>query len=1358
MAGGELVAAAEGLAADADKAAGQIGESTAALFEKTADNEESNLANTLSNEASTAQNITRIASTGEKTVEQSSADVEPAADTLAGAGEPPAASTTALPGASAPGPASVPEPKLGTTDPLAESTPPAARPTGADPVDLVTGEMLLTQRDLVLPGLLPLVFERVHLSNYRKGRWFGRSWASTLDQRVQTDMEGVHFAGPDGVVLHYPNPWEPGETVLADEGARWPLTWDRMTDTIRIEQPETGRTLYFPPGPTPRIARPLAAVSDRNGNRITIVHDEYGVPTEVFHSGGYHVYIDSIPTSAGSRIAALRPDHTPGAAAVAFRYDPRGRLTDVVNSSGLPLVFEYDDEDRITSWTNRAGRSYQYHYDESGRVASTGGTGGFLAATFAYDLVAKRTTMTNSLGHETVYTWNNLNQVVQVVDPLGAVTTMEQDRYGRLLVRTDPLGRTARFIRDEHGNPTRIGRPDGSEILVEYNALRLPASVLSPSGNLWQYTYDERGNLLAATDPAGAVTRYEYTGSGALSTVTDALGQVTRYESDAAGLPVGALNALGAQTRLERDGSGRICTLADALGGVARMGWTAEGALAWRVAVDGAREDWTYDADGNLLEHRDPCGGTTNFEYGPFGKPVARTDPSGARYEFTYDTQLRMTSVTNPAGSVWRYDYDAAGKLVSETDFNGRVLNYGYDPAGRLIARVNGAGQATIFVRDVLGRVIERRLSDMSFRFAYDPEGRVVFAQGPDGTLTYTRDALGRILAESADGRTLTYDYDTTGRRVRRTTPTGAVSEWTYDAVGLPASLATSGGGLAFQHDALGRETTRYLGPCAALSQSFDPAGRLTGQAIWAYDQIEPADAATANTDPETGTDTAAARTHQSLQQRAYAYRPDGFPVKAGDQLRGIREFELNAAGMVTTVSAATWTETYLYDTLGNLTHAVTPDGGADEDAQGEREHTGTVLRRAGRTTYEHDAQGRVVRTIRRTLSGQTREYHFSWTADDRLTQAITPDGSIWRYAYDPLGRRTAKRRLADDGTVLEETWFTWDGTRLAEQASITADGQAHVTTWDWEPGSHRAAAQTQRSWATDAPQAEIDIAFYAIVTDPVGAPAELVTPDGRIAWRQTTSLWGVPLRASGAPNVIDTPDTPNAPDTDNGPSTDDGPSTDNGLATAELHCPLRFPGQYHDAETGLNYNYQRYYDPTIARYLTPDPLQLAPAPNNYAYVPNPGRSADPLGLDPQDSPSDNNNLTVYRYGDRTNPYELQPKLASAPPDVQAQVAANMTDPVWAATRAEDHMQGDTANTPFISVAGDYHAAAATTDPWLHDITRQAPDLATFRVPTDRLVMPRNPLSISETEMLFNGSDLANFLVTWDANPYLGLP
>jgi len=34
----------------------------------------------------------------------------------------------------------------------------------------------------------------------------------------------------------------------------------------------------------------------------------------------------------------------------------------------------------------------------------------------------------------------------------------------------------------------------------------------------------------------------------------------------------------------------------------------------------------------------------------------------------------------------------------------------------------------------------------------------------------------------------------------------------------------------------------------------------------------------------------------------------------------------------------------------------------------------------------------------------------------------------------------------------------------------------------------------------------------------------------------------------------------------------------------------FRFPGQYHDEETGLHYNYHRYYHPNTGRYLSPDP------------------------------------------------------------------------------------------------------------------------------------------------------------------------
>jgi RHS repeat-associated protein len=60
----------------------------------------------------------------------------------------------------------------------------------------------------------------------------------------------------------------------------------------------------------------------------------------------------------------------------------------------------------------------------------------------------------------------------------------------------------------------------------------------------------------------------------------------------------------------------------------------------------------------------------------------------------------------------------------------------------------------------------------------------------------------------------------------------------------------------------------------------------------------------------------------------------------------------------------------------------------------------------------------------------------------------------------------------------------------------------------------------------------------------------------------------------------------------------------------------LRFPGQYYDAETGLNYNYFRDYNAIIGRYIESDPVGLWSDINLFNYVNNaPTTSIDPSGL-----------------------------------------------------------------------------------------------------------------------------------------------
>ncbi|MCY0928744.1 DUF6531 domain-containing protein [Streptomyces sp. H27-H1] len=1017
-----------------------------------------------------------------------------------------------------------------------------------DPVDVATGRMIMPQVDLVLPGSLSLVFERTFESSYRAGRWFGPAWASTIDQRLEIDAEGVVFIRDDSSVLLYPHP-APGVPVLPTHGQRWPLSRDPDGCGYTVSDPESGHVRHF--GVREEGPALLDQIDDRNGRFLTFRYDDQGTPLGVSHSSGHQLLL----TTADGRVTALRL--TDGNEVMRFGYTD-GHLTESTNSSGMPFRLAYDEHGRIVSWTDSNGSHFDYAYDDRDRCVAQSGAHGHLGSRFTYGRDPRTeqatTTVTDSAGHSHTYLVNNRSQVIAETDAMGAVTRYEFDRFNRLLSHTDPLGHQTRSTYDEDGRLVSLIRPDGREATAEYDGRGRLVRVSQPDSTVIRQTYDACGNRTSLTDSSGATTHFTYDALGHLASVTDPFGHTTAVRCDVAGLPAEITDPLGATTRYTRDAFGRPATVVDPLGNTTRFTWSVEGRLLYQREPDGTEQSWAYDGEGNCIRHVGATGAVESYEYGAFDLLMARTGADGARHDFTHDHELRLTQVTGPHGLTWSYAYDPAGRLVEETDFDGRGLLYSYDPAGRLVTRTNALGQRIAYERDELGRIVRKDAAGAVTTFEYDIFGRLAHAIGPDGTLTRLRDKAGRVRSENVDGREIAYAYDKVGRRVARTTPTGSQSSWSHDAAGRRTGVSVAGRNVGFRYDEAGRELERLIGGAVTLSSQWDELGRVTARTV-------------------TGGD------GRLVQRRSYAYRSDGHLIGVEDHLAGARRFDLDPVGRVTAVHADAWTEEYAYDAAGNQVSASWPPshpGG--EEATGARCYEGTRLVRAGRVRYEYDALGRVTLRQKPRLSRKPDTWRYTWDAEDRLTAVTTPDGVLWRYTYDPLGRRTSKRSFSSEGTALgEEALFTWDGSVLCEQSTRSAGSDSVILTWEHE-GLHP-LSQLER--IRNAAQEDVNERFFAIVTDLIGTPTELIDEQGEIAWRTSSTLWG----------------------------------TTSWNRDASAYTPLRFPGQYFDPETGLHYNYFRYYDPETARYVTQDPLGLAPAPNPSTYVANPHTWFDPLGL-----------------------------------------------------------------------------------------------------------------------------------------------
>lgn len=1040
-----------------------------------------------------------------------------------------------------------------------------------DPVDVATGEFLLPETDLDLPGILPLVVKRRHRSSYRFGRWFGPSWSSTLDMRVVESPDGVTLLAEDGVMIVYPHPRVDEPVEPRDARQRWTLS---RTDGggYRVHDPDREISWHFAPEPemggVDRALGNLAlsAITDRFFNRIRLRYDAVGTPVAIHHSGGYRVEVD---THAG-RVTALSVlsglDDEP---TVLREFDyTAGHLTSVRTPTGGHTRYVYDDDGQMTSWLDSNGNQMINSYDADGRVVRQAGTDSIMSATFDYlssdDGAESVTVVTDSVGARSMWGFDRDLRLRDFVSATGARSHTDYNERREPLAVTASDGSVTRYLYTPEGDLAQLTRPDGRAIRVDYVAAGRPSAIYHVDGTTTRQEWDDKGNLLAVVDVHGGRTEYTYRADGTLVSVVDPTGGRTLIECNAAGLPEVITDPVGAVTIIDRDGFGRPIVVTDPIGAITEYHWTPEGQLAARVNADGTTETWEYDGERNLLRHVDANGGVTTHTYGAFDLLMSTTATNGSTTHYDWDTERRLRTVTNPLGLTWRYDYDADGRVVGETDFNEARTTYEYDTAGRVATITSPTGVTRRLTYDILGRLLEIRADTGEFRsYTYDVAGRRLTAVSGAGAdvahqIDFGYSPVGDLVREDVDtgASVLEHTYDRYGRRTLRHSASGGRTGWQWGAHGRASAVDVDGRTVGLDYDSRGAASGWRVGE-VAVRRAHDDRGRLSVQEVEAF-PVRPLNLGDGPARPEP----------QLVRADSFDYRPDGF--LSGQTTRsggGVvpRAFDVDAGGRITGITeGGERRESYAYDGLSNLV-AV-----GDE----RREFRGNLLVADGRTRYRYDSAGRVVEKSVARLSRRRDVWRFSWDGFDQLVGVVTPDGAVWRYSYDALGRRVCKWRVGVDGSVVELVRFVWDEVTLVEVVS-----SEEVMRWVYRPGSFVPLTQSRVDLMD---QGAVDAEFFALVTDVVGSPVEVLDVDrGVVVGRARSSVWGATVW-SGA-----------------------------------VSSPLRFPGQFFDVETGWHYNLHRFYDPVAARFVSSDPLGLAPSPNPMGYPFNPTAWTDPLGLVP---------------------------------------------------------------------------------------------------------------------------------------------
>ncbi len=913
----------------------------------------------------------------------------------------------------------------------------------------------------------------------------------------------------------------------------------------------------------------------------------------------------------------------------------------------------------ITSIEDRNNNAIYFCYDESGALRSVQHSGGYCLrvagtadritaieleasvldfhplVTYEYDAAGHLTGVDNGSGQLLRYEYDAAARMTRWQDRVGTWTQYAYDAQGKCIESVGPNGMYGyAFTYDAETRTTTATDPYGSTILVRYDEFNRVVAKHDQNGNVTLTAWDGRGNKVAVTDPAMRSVKCEYDDSGNLIASVNSAGEATKFEYDEHGRPVAFIDAAGKRWlrrydsrgnlveaalegelgwRYDHDAAGNIVAATDPGGNTRIYSYDAAGLPLSMTDCEGNVTRYVRDAFGRVKSHVDALGQETRFTYNKLRKLDRVLLPNDTKVEWHYDAEGNVTERIGADGRTYRYQYGPYDKVQAIQQPSGALLQFRHDLEGRLAEVVNERGEIWKYEFDNAGRVFrETEFSGRTQLFRYDAAGLLVERVNGNGEATVLqRDKSGRVVKKrSADGVEVEFEYDANGfmalaknqtvtveferdayGRVVRETQGQHVVESSFDARGLRIKRRVDGQETAWRHDANGRIRGLGLPGDEWLEFTRDAVGRNTERRL----ARQGTTAAKAGFLLRQEFDPMSQLIRQwagagasAVSERKLRYDANGDVVAMEESLWGESGYSYDPDGRLQNVGRQLgFSQNFRYDEAGEIASVWTSglQGTSADNLSTVRSLQMRFVGRGGRLEkvdekqFIYDADGR---TVEKRVGAKA--WRYEWTVEGQLRAVVTPDGERWTYEYDAFGRRV--RKSGPRGS----TSYVWDGAVVAEEIRERAGASLQRAAWHFEPGTFRPVAKVENGHA------------YACVTDQVGTPRELVTRNGKLAW-------SVQLTAFGQVEAVE---------------------------ENETDCPIRFQGQWFDEESGLHYNWNRYYEPETGKYLSSDPIGLEGGTRSYEYVHNPLSWVDPWGLTGDDGSPQTANPNDLNFSQRS--------------------------------------------------------------------------------------------------------------------------